>query len=57
MHLRKVTKKNGRIYLSIVRSYRDKNAKNPRAVTVESLGYLDELEKNMIIPLPFSLRK
>jgi transposase len=38
-------KKTGRTYLSIVRSYRDKETGKPRATTVESLGYIDELQK------------
>lgn len=47
MFLRKMTnKKTGRTYLSIVHSYRDKKTKKTRSKTIESLGYLDELEKN-----------
>jgi transposase len=38
-------KKTGRTYLSIVRGYRDKETGKVRAETIESLGYLDELEK------------
>ena len=46
MFLRKMTnKKTGRTYLSIVHSYRDKKTKKTRSKTIESLGYLDELEK------------
>lgn len=44
MHLKK-TNKNGRIYLSITDSYYDKQKKCSRSKTIESFGYLDELEK------------
>ncbi len=37
-------KKTGRTYLQIVHGYRDKDGKS-RSKTVESIGYLDELEK------------
>ena len=45
MHLRKTKTAKGRIYLAIVDSYYDKQRKMSRSKTVESLGYLDELEK------------
>ncbi len=45
MHLRKTKTANGRIYLAIVDSFYDKQRKMSRAKTVESLGYLDDLEK------------
>lgn len=38
-------KKTGRTYLTIVHKYRDINSKNIRSKTIQSLGYLDELEK------------
>ncbi len=44
MNLKQSRRKNGRIYLSIEKAYRDTDGK-PRAKTVKSLGYLDELEK------------
>ena len=44
-------KKTGRVYLTIVRSYRDKETGKPRASTVESLGYLDELQKEYADPV------
>lgn len=50
MHLRQVKTKNGRVYLSIVQGYRTKDGKS-RAKTVESLGYLDELEKSHPDPI------
>lgn len=46
MHLRTVKNKvTGREYLSIVQSYRDKSSKQSKSTTIESLGYLDELQK------------
>jgi len=41
----KIGKSNGRQYLSIVQSYRDKESKQSRTKSIKSLGYLDELEK------------
>jgi len=52
MHLKK-TNKNGRIYLSITDSYYDKQKKTSRSKTIESLGYLDELEKKYDDPISF----
>ena len=54
MYLRKVTNKiTGRTYLSIVQSYWDRDKKQSKAVTVKSLGYLDELEKEYEDPIAF----
>jgi len=54
MFLRKMkNKKSGRTYLSIVHSYRDKEIKKNRSKTIESLGYLDELEKKYADPIAF----
>jgi hypothetical protein len=54
MHLRKLfNSKTGRTYLSIVQSYRDKDTKKTRAKTIESLGYLDVLEKEYDDPVAF----
>lgn len=54
MYLRKATnKKTGRTYLSIVHNYWDKNTKTTRSITVKSLGYLDELEKEYDDPIGF----
>jgi transposase len=51
MHLRKTfIKKTGRIYLSIVQSYRDQQKKT-KAKTIQTLGYLDELEKEYADPV------
>lgn len=46
-------KKTGRTYLSIVHNYRDKLTKTTKAKTIESLGYLDELEKKYEDPMAF----
>ena len=54
MYLKKVRNpKTGRIYLSIVQSYRDKTLKHSKAVTIKSLGYLDDLEKEYDDPISF----
>ena len=45
MYLKKTPNKKGRIFLSIIDSYYDKKTKNAKHKTVESIGYLDELEK------------
>ena len=45
MYLKQTKTRNGRIYLSITDGYYDKVKKTSRSVTVESIGYLDELEK------------
>ena len=44
MHIRKQKRRGGRVYLSVVQSYRAENGKT-RSKHVRSLGYLDELEK------------
>ena len=48
MYLKKTPNLNGRIRLSIVDTYYDKAKKCYRQKTVESIGWLDELEKNMM---------
>ncbi|WZL78276.1 IS1634 family transposase [Eubacteriales bacterium mix99] len=46
MYLKTVTnKKTGRTYLSMAQSYRKKGKKYPGSTTVESFGYLDDLQK------------
>ena len=50
MNLKQSKRKNGRVYLSIEKSFRDKSG-NPRAKTVLSLGYLDVLEKEYDDPI------
>lgn len=53
MHLKKTPQKNGRIYLSIVDGYHDKDRGHARTVTIEKLGYLDDLEKQYDNPIAF----
>jgi transposase len=50
-------KKSGRIYLSIVHGYRDTISKKSRTQTIETLGYLDELEKEYEDPITFFTAK
>ena len=50
MYLRRQKKANGRVYLSIVQSYRSMEGK-PRSKTLWSLGYLDELEESYADPI------
>lgn len=51
MHLKKTKNPSGRIYLSITDSYYDKQKKCSRSKTIESLGYLDDLEKQYDDPI------
>lgn len=53
MYLKKTRQKNGRIYLSIVDGFHDKERGHARTVTVEKVGYLDELEKEYEDPIAF----
>lgn len=53
MYLKKTRQKNGRIYLSIVDGYFDKQKGHSRTITVEKVGYLDELEKQYDDPIAF----
>ena len=57
MYLKKTPQKNGRIYLSIVDGYHDKQKGHARTVTIEKLGYLDELEKQHDDPITFFSEK
>lgn len=50
MHLQ-VSKSNGRPYLSIVQGYRDPVTKKVKHKTVQSLGYIDVLEKEFPDPI------
>lgn len=50
MNLKQSRRKDGRVYLSIEKAYRDQAGK-PRAKTVKSLGYLDVLEKEYADPI------
>jgi transposase len=52
MYLRKtLNKKTGRIFLSIVKGYRDPDTKKVKQKLVEAIGYLDELEKDFDDPI------
>jgi len=51
MYLKKTRKPNGRIYLSITESRRDKDTKQSRTITIQKIGYLDELEKEYSNPI------
>ena len=51
MNLKQSRRKDGRIYLSIEKAYRDKSTGKPRAKTIQSLGYLDVLEKEYDDPI------
>lgn len=53
MYLKKTPQKNGRVFLSIVDGYRDKEKGYPRQVTIEKLGYLDELGKQYDDPIVY----
>jgi transposase len=54
MNLRQTTnKQNDRVYLSIVKGYRDKDTGKSRSKTVKSLGYLDELLKQYDDPVAY----
>jgi hypothetical protein len=45
MYLKKNKRSSGRVYLSIADGYRDKHRGHSRTKNIESLGYLDELQK------------
>ena len=53
MHLKKTPNRNGRIRLSIVDTYYDKQKKSTRQKTIESIGYLDDLEKIYEDPIAY----
>ena len=50
MHIRKQKRKDGRVYLSVVQSYRTPEGKT-RSRHIRSLGYLDELEREYEDPV------
>ena len=52
LNLKQSPRENGRVYLSIEKSYRDKAGK-PKAKTVKSLGYLDVLQKEHDDPIAY----
>jgi len=57
MYLKKSPQKSGRIYLSIVDGYYDKQKGYSKQVTIEKIGYLDALEKIHDNPIAFFTEK
>ena len=53
MFLKKTPNKSGRINLAIVDGYYDKATKKTKHKVIESLGYLDELEKQYDDPIDY----
>ena len=53
MFLKKTPTSNGRIRLSIVDGYYDKTTKKTKHKVIESLGFLDELEKQYDDPIDY----
>ncbi len=53
MYLKKNKTRNGKIHLAIVDTYYDKSRGHSRTKTIESIGYLDELEKQYDDPILF----
>lgn len=51
MYLKKTPTKNERIYLSIVEGHYDPKTKRSKTVTIQKLGYLDELTKEHLDPI------
>lgn len=57
MYLKKTPNLNGRIRLSIVDTYYDKAKKCSRQKTIESIGWLNELEKQYDDPIAHFQKK
>jgi len=53
MHLKKTPVRKGRTYLSVVESRRDPKTGQTKKVTIQKIGYLDELEKIHADPLRY----
>lgn len=53
MFLKKDKRPNGRLYLSIVEGYRDPHTKKTKQRKVQSIGFLDDLEKKYDDPITF----
>ena len=51
MFLKKTKRRNGRITLSAVQGYRDPKTRRPKQRSVETFGYVDELEKEFPDPI------
>ena len=57
MFLKKTPNKSGRINLAIVDGYYDKASKKTKHKVIESLGYLDELEKQYDDPIDYFTKR
>ena len=57
MFLKKTPNKSGRINLAIVDGYYDKATKKTKHKVIESLGYLDELEKQYDVPIDYFTKR
>lgn len=57
MFLKKTPNKSGRINLAIVDGYYDKETKKTKHKVIESLGYLDELEKQYDDPIDYFTKR
>lgn len=57
MYLKRTPSKSGRIHLSIVDGYYDKGTKNSKQITVEKIGYLDEMQKKYDDPIAHFTRR
>ena len=57
MFLKKTPNKSGRINLAIVDGYYDKATKKTKHKVIESLGYLDELEKQYVDPIDYFTKR
>jgi transposase len=51
LNLKQSRRKDGRVYLTIEKAYRDKATRKSKAKTIQSLGYLDELKKKYNDPV------
>ena len=51
MYLQQTKQNNGRIFLSIKKTYRDADTKKNKATNISSIGWLDELEKEYDDPI------
>jgi hypothetical protein len=51
LNLKQSRRKDGRVYFSIEKAYRDKATGKSKAKTIQSLGYLNELEKEYDDPV------
>lgn len=57
MYLKKNKTRSGRIHLAIVDTYYDRERGHSRTKTVESIGYLDELQKQYEDPIAFFTKR